>query len=154
MLERGSGSHRVVNRSVSQKAKFRGTNRPVSWICCIDFDGTERWVFFLVLFCYSAVSGDALRYNSRFDGFNSRLSRQQFPFPPLRELAGKGLIYLTFSRQKRRFIGENRENSRFHGNNREVAADSGAACNGAESALPRSRSTSPCRSRSDLHITG
>ena len=46
MLERGSGSHRVVNRSISQKAKFRGTNRPVSWICCTDLDGTERRVFF------------------------------------------------------------------------------------------------------------
>ncbi len=46
MLERGSGSHRVVNRSVSQKAKFRGTNRPVSWICCIDLYGMEGWVSF------------------------------------------------------------------------------------------------------------
>jgi hypothetical protein len=45
--ERGGGSHCVVNRSVSQKAKFRGTIRPVSLdLCCIDFDGTERWVFY------------------------------------------------------------------------------------------------------------
>jgi hypothetical protein len=74
---------------------------------------------FLVLFCYSAVSGDALRYNSRFDGFNSRLSRRKFPFPPLRELAGKSLDYFTVLEAKTTVIGENRENTRFHGNNRE-----------------------------------
>jgi len=41
VLERGGGIATVVNRSVSQKAKFRGTNRPVSWICCIDLYGME-----------------------------------------------------------------------------------------------------------------
>jgi len=46
VLERGSGSHRSSTRSVSKKAKFRGTNRSVGWICCIDLDGTERRVFF------------------------------------------------------------------------------------------------------------
>ncbi len=75
---------------------------------------------FLVLFWYSAVAGDALRYNSRFHGFNSRLSRRKFPFPSLRELAGKRLIYLTVFAVKDDGYRRNRENSRFHGNNREI----------------------------------
>jgi hypothetical protein len=47
---------------------------------------------FLVLFWYSAVAGDILRYDSRFDVFNSRFGQRKFPFPLLRELACKGLI--------------------------------------------------------------
>ena len=74
---------------------------------------------FLVLFWYSAVAGDALRYNSRFHGFNSRLSRRKFPFPSLRELAGKRLIYPTVFAVKDDGYRRNREDSRFHGNNRE-----------------------------------
>jgi len=116
VLERGSGSHRVVNRSVSQKAKFRGTTiaRPAGF----RRDGATG--LFLVLFWYSAVSGDALRFNSRFDGFNSRLSRRKFPFPSLPELAVKRLIYLTVLAVKDDGYRRNREDSRFHGNNREI----------------------------------
>jgi len=61
---------------------------------------------FLVLFWRSAVTGDILRYNSRFGVFNSRLGRRKFPFPLLRELAGKGLICLTVFAAKTAVIQE------------------------------------------------
>ncbi len=60
---------------------------------------------FLVLFWCSAVTGDILRYNSRFGVFNSRLGRHKFPFPLLRELVGKGLICLTVFAAKTTVIG-------------------------------------------------
>ena len=123
VLERGSGSHRVVNSSVSQKAKFRGTIARSAGFVLYRFRRDGAMGLFLVLFWCSAVAGDALRYNSRFGGFNSRLSRRKFPFPPLRELAGKSLNYFTVLAAKTTIIGENRENSRFHGNNREISAD-------------------------------
>ena len=75
---------------------------------------------FLVLFWCSAMAGDILRYNSRFGVFNSRLSRQKFPFLLLRELAAKSLIYLDVFVVKTALVGNNRKNSRFHGNKREI----------------------------------
>jgi hypothetical protein len=50
---------------------------------------------FLILLWCAAVTGDILRYNSRFEVFNSRLGPNKFPFSPLRELAGKDLICLA-----------------------------------------------------------
>jgi hypothetical protein len=61
---------------------------------------------FLVLFWCSAVTGDILRYNSRFDVFNSRLGRRKFPFPLLRELAGKGLIRLAVFVTRTHLLGK------------------------------------------------
>src|SRR6266478_8141467 len=77
--------------------------RPSFWVRSPGSAGSVLYRFrqdgamglFLVLFWCSAIAGDALRYNSRFGGFNSRLSRRKFAFRPLREFAGKSLIYLT-----------------------------------------------------------
>jgi len=55
---------------------------------------------FLVLFWCAAVAGNVLRHDSRFCVFNSRLRRRKFPFPLLRELAGKDLICLAVSWSK------------------------------------------------------
>jgi hypothetical protein len=90
---------------------------------------------FLVLFWCCGVAGDALRYNSRYGGFNSRLGPNKFPFSLLRELTGKGLIGLAFFAAKTAVIGQNRESSRFHGNNWEFTIGEtvgGAACSGAD----------------------
>jgi hypothetical protein len=62
----------------------------------------------------------ALGSNSRFGGFNSRLSRQKFPFRQQREFPRKHLIYLAVSSTKVALTGRNRKNSRFYGNNREL----------------------------------
>src|SRR5258705_11935871 len=87
--------------------------------CFIAFGRDGAMGLFLVLFWCSAVTGDILRYNSRFGVFNSRLGRRKFPFPLLRELARKGLIRLALFGTRTALLGNNRENSRFHGNNRE-----------------------------------
>jgi hypothetical protein len=50
---------------------------------------------FLVLFWCAAVARAVLRYHSRFGALNSRLGANKFPFSRLRELPGKGLIYLA-----------------------------------------------------------
>ena len=91
----------------------------------------------MVLFWCSAITGDILRYNSRFGVFNSRLGRRKFPFPLLRELTSKGSIYLAVSPTKTTVIAENRENSRFHRNNREFCRH---RRNGRRRALQRRRS--------------
>jgi hypothetical protein len=44
VLERGTGSHRIVGRSISQKAKFRGTIGRSAGFVLYRFNGTERWV--------------------------------------------------------------------------------------------------------------
>src|SRR5216683_1318407 len=74
---------------------------------------------FLVLFWCSTVAGDILRYNSRFDVFNSRLGSANSRLARLRELAGKGLIYFIVFADKTTVFEQNRRNSRFHGKNRE-----------------------------------
>src|SRR5713101_7939175 len=76
--------------------------------------------FFLILFWRPAML--AMRrpgYNSRFDVFNSRLGRREFPVRTAREFAGKGLICFAILSTKRRLNGANRRNSRFNGKNRE-----------------------------------
>jgi hypothetical protein len=72
-------------------------------------------LFLVLLWCAAVVLGG----NSRFGGFNSRLCPNKFAFPPLRELASKGLIWLAVFAAKTAVIGKNLKNSRFHGNNRE-----------------------------------
>jgi len=112
-------------------------------LCLIAFGRDGAMGLFLVLFWCSAVTGDILRYNSRFGVFNSRLRRRKFPFPLLRELAGKGLICLTVFAAKTAVIRRKRENSRFHGNNREFCRH---RRNGRWHSLQRRRSAFPSRS--------
>src|ERR1700730_15816121 len=79
---------------------------------------------FQLLIWYAAV---VLGSNSRFGGFNSRLGPNKFPFSRLRELARKGLTYLTVFGAKTAVFGDNRKNSRFHGKNREFRPTASAA---------------------------
>ena len=73
------------------------------------------WLFQLLFWCAAVVTGS----NSRFGGFNSRLGPNKFPFSRLRELARKGLTYLTVFGAETALFEDNRENSRFQGKNRE-----------------------------------
>jgi hypothetical protein len=79
----------------------------------------ERAMGLFLLLVWCSAWETYLRCISRFGVFNSRLGGRKFPFPVLRELTGKGLIYPEVSATKTTFIGQNREDSRFYGNNRE-----------------------------------
>jgi hypothetical protein len=76
----------------------------------------------LFLIAYRRVT--ALRSNSRFNGFNSRLDRCQFPFNAQRELARNGLIWPAVFGAMTALIRQNRKNSRFYGKNREPGSGS------------------------------
>ena len=70
---------------------------------------------FLTVFWWFAVNSR----NSWFNGFNSRLGLQKFPFNLLREFARKSLIGLVVCNAKTALIGHIRKNSRLYGNYRE-----------------------------------
>src|SRR5882762_10716910 len=117
----------------------------------------EAMGLFLVLFWCAAVARAVLRYDSRFGGFNSRLSADKFPFSRPRELAGKSLIYLADSGSDTALIENNRENSRFHGNNREFRPPAKrAVAQPAVAAIGAAGTRSSCQPRgcSPLRATG
>src|SRR5262249_45819333 len=101
------------------KGQILGYGCSVGCIVLYRFRQDGAMGFLLVLLWCWTVAGDALRHNSRFGVFNSRLGGRKFPLPALRELAGKGLIHLAVFAAKTAVIGQNGENSRFDGNNRE-----------------------------------
>jgi hypothetical protein len=98
-----------------KKGQVSGYDR-VSWICVFRRDGVMG--LFLVLFWCSVVAGGILRFDSRFGVFNSRLGRRNSRLAPLRESAGKGLIWRVVCAAKTAVTGGNQRNSRFHGNSR------------------------------------
>jgi len=102
-----------------QKRPSFGVRSPQLDLCFIVVRRDGAMGLFLVLFLCAAVARAVLRCNSRFGVFNTRLGPNKFPFPPLRELTGKGLTCLVVFAAKPAVFGQNRENSRFHGNNRE-----------------------------------
>jgi len=75
------------------------------WIDFIGFRRDEKMGLFQVLLWCAAV---VLRGYSRFGEFDSRLCPNKFPFPPLRELASRGLICLAVFAAKTAVIGKNR----------------------------------------------
>jgi hypothetical protein len=83
--------------------------------------------------CWAAL------FNSRFGAFISRFTQQNYRFAQLRDLACKGLIWLTVFGDNRTAIRENRENSRFDGKNRECSAIRAAGAVGAVSSRRRER---------------
>src|SRR5690348_1429942 len=83
-----------------------------------------RMCLFLIFYWCAAVAGrcggpSIVGGNSRFDEFNSRLGGHKFPFTPVTEFAGNGLIRLNVFATEQRLSGPNRKNSRYYGNNRE-----------------------------------
>jgi hypothetical protein len=135
VLKRRGGSRRVVSRQPRrccflrtaradppQKRPSFGVRSRQLDLCFIAFRRDGAMGLFLVLFWCAAVARDILPYNSRFGVFNSRLGPNKFPFPPRRELPGKGLICLTVPGADTALFGNNRKNSRFHGKSREFVA--------------------------------
>jgi hypothetical protein len=103
-----------VGGPASEKAKFQARVASAERIILSHSDGTERWVCFWFFFWCAGIVG-AVFPDSRLGGFNSRLGANKFPFCPLRELAGKDLIYLAVSGAETALMANNRENSRFEG---------------------------------------
>jgi hypothetical protein len=75
---------------------------------------------FLVLFGCAGIARHVRRGNSGFSGPNSRLAANKFPFRRQRELASKGLIWLTISGIRPALFGNIQQNSRYDGNHREL----------------------------------
>jgi len=71
----------------------------------------------LLFWCAALLVGNSR--HSRFDGFNSRLGENKFPFSRCRELTRNQLICLAVFGAKSALFGNNRKNSRSHGKNRE-----------------------------------
>ena len=133
MLEHDGGSRGVsagnpAGAACSAAARARPPQKRPSFgvrtpgqldLCFITFRRDRAMGLFLVFFWCAAIARAVLRYNSRLGGFNSRLGPNKFPFGPLRELAGKGLICLAVFATRTALMGNNRKNSRLHGNNQE-----------------------------------
>jgi hypothetical protein len=105
---------------------------------------------FLVFFWCAAIAQTVLRYDSRFGGFNSRLGPNKFPFGLLRELAGKGLICLAFSRPERHLWGTIEKIPGSTGITRNFVPGEpggGTTCSGADLRCPRPIVLSPANRR-------
>jgi len=115
----GAACSAAARAGPSQKRPSFGVRSRQLHLCFIVFRRDGAMGLFLVFFWCAAIAPAVLRYSSRFGVFNSRLGPNKFRFPPRRELAGKGLIYLAVFATKTALMGNNRKNSRLHGNNQE-----------------------------------
>jgi hypothetical protein len=87
----GAGFSAAALAGLPQKRPSFGVRSRQLDLCFIAFRRDGAMGLFLVLLWCAAVTGDILRYNSRFGGFNSRLGRWKFPFSPATGIGRQGL---------------------------------------------------------------